>query len=158
MKEFLRGRYSVPYQEPWMGAVDDMKRLQGWTDTSATHFRELAVYGEQILLSIRYGDWIDVNDQEQARNWARSWRPEIQRYMHAYQAVSGVDLTAESVSTPSEQTRNMQPSLLIQQRQAKQQPRLGSTGTLPGKGNGTRSVNANLIRNMPNRLRIERDD
>jgi hypothetical protein len=61
-------------------AVDDMKRLQGWSDVMITHFHELAIYGEQILLSIRYGDWIDINDQELARNWARYWRPEIQRY------------------------------------------------------------------------------
>ena len=38
MKEFLRGRYMVPYQEEWMGAVDSMKKLQGWTDTTVTHF------------------------------------------------------------------------------------------------------------------------
>jgi hypothetical protein len=43
-------------------AVDDMKRLQGWSDVMITHFHELAIYGEQILLSIRYGDWIDIND------------------------------------------------------------------------------------------------
>ena len=53
MNEFLRGRYMVPYQEDWMGAVDSMKRLQGWTDTTVTHFHELAVTGERILLSIR---------------------------------------------------------------------------------------------------------
>jgi hypothetical protein len=27
MRDFLRGRYMVPYDEPWMGAVDSMKRL-----------------------------------------------------------------------------------------------------------------------------------
>ena len=32
-----------------MGAVDSMKRLQGWTDTTITHFHELAVTGERIL-------------------------------------------------------------------------------------------------------------
>ena len=90
MKEFLRGRYMTPYQEPWMGAVDDMKRLQDWSDVTVTHYHELAIYGEQILLAVRFGDWIDINDQEQARNWARYWRPEIQRYVHAYNAVSGL--------------------------------------------------------------------
>ena len=49
MREFLRGRYMVPYQEEWMGAVDSMKKLQGWTDTTITHFYELAVTGERIL-------------------------------------------------------------------------------------------------------------
>ena len=79
MREFLRGRYMVPYQELWMGAVDSMKKLQGWTDTSIMHFHELAVTGERILLSIRYGNWADIsNIEEQAKNWARGCGPEIQ--------------------------------------------------------------------------------
>lgn len=117
-KAFLRGRYMVPYQEPWMGAVDDMKRLQGWTDDTVTHFHELAVHGEQILLSIRFGDWIDVNDQEQARNWARYWRPEIQRYIHAYNAVTGADLSADATDHRLAEKRYIQPALLMDSRQA----------------------------------------
>ena len=35
-------------------------------------------------------------DPEQAANWARYWRPEIQRYIHAYRAVTGVDLTRQA--------------------------------------------------------------
>jgi hypothetical protein len=93
MREFLGGRIMVPYVEPWMDRVDTMKTLQGWTDTTITHFRDLGVYGEQILLSIRYGNWNVVNDPVQAANWARYWRPEIQRYIHAYRAGTGVDLT-----------------------------------------------------------------
>ncbi|MGG7054373.1 hypothetical protein [Nitrosomonas sp. ANs5] len=120
MKEFLRGRHMVPYQEPWMGAVDDMRRLQGWGDTSITHFHELARYGEQILLSIRYGDWIDINDQEHARNWARYWRPEIQRYIHAYMATTGVDLSIEITDTRQASERFLQPSLHLQKRLAAQ--------------------------------------
>ncbi|MEE9337472.1 MAG: hypothetical protein V3U87_05280 [Methylococcaceae bacterium] len=116
MKEFLRGRYMTPYQEPWMGAVDDMKRLQGWSDVTVTHFHELAIYGEQILLSIRFGDWIDINDQEQARNWARYWRPEIQRYIHAYNAVSGVDLSVEISDIRMANDRFLQPSVLLSKR------------------------------------------
>ena len=78
MPEFLRGRYMVPYQERWMGAVDYMKKLQGWNDTSIMHFYELAVTGERILLSVRYGDWADItNIEEQAKNWARNCKPEI---------------------------------------------------------------------------------
>ncbi len=101
MQDFLRGRQMVPYREPWMGRVDAMKKFQGWTDTTITHFQELAIYGEQILLSIRYGDWIDSNDEDQAKNWARYWKPEIQGYIHAYRAVTGVDLTTEPVdATP----------------------------------------------------------
>jgi hypothetical protein len=93
MRDFLQSRPMVPYKEPWMPQVDTMKTLQGWSDVSVTHFRDLAVYGEQILLSVRYGDWIGINDENSAKNWARYWRPEVQGYLHAYRAVSGVDLT-----------------------------------------------------------------
>ena len=93
MREFLQSRPMVPYTEPWMAPVDTMKTLQGWSDVTVTHFRDLGVYGEQILLSVRYGDWIDINDENSAKNWARYWRPEIQGYLHAYRAVTGVDLT-----------------------------------------------------------------
>ena len=67
IREFLCGRETVPDPEPWMGLVDTMKSLQGWTDVPVLHFRNLAVYGEQILLSIRYGDWVDVIDQDRAQ-------------------------------------------------------------------------------------------
>jgi hypothetical protein len=30
---------------------------------------------------------------DSARNWARTWRNQIQRYVHAYRAATGVDLT-----------------------------------------------------------------
>lgn len=80
-----------------MSQVDTMKRLQGWSDVTITHFHDLAAYGEQLLLSIRYGDWVAVNDPQQAINWARYWRPEIQAYIHAYRAASGVDLASEPV-------------------------------------------------------------
>jgi hypothetical protein len=120
MREFLRGRAMVPYREPWMGAIDAMKRLQGWTDTSISHFRDLGVFGEQLLLSVRYGDWIDVNDQEQARNWARYWKPEIQSYLHAYFAVTGVDLSAEMTDSRRAADRYMQPSIHLRNRLAEQ--------------------------------------
>ena len=74
-----------------------MKTLQGWTDVTVTHFRDLAVFGEQILLSIRYGDWIDLNDENHAKNWARYWRPEVQGYIHAYRIVTGIDLTRSRI-------------------------------------------------------------
>jgi hypothetical protein len=117
MREFLRGRYMVPYQEPWMGAVDSMKKLQGWTDTTVIHFHELAVTGERVLLSIRYRDWVDIeNTQEQAKNWARYWKPEIQRYIHGYQAVTGVDLMSDITDTRDAAERFLQPSTLLQRR------------------------------------------
>jgi hypothetical protein len=94
-REFLPTRIMVAYPEPWMDRVDAMKKLQGWTDTSVLHFRNLAVFGEQVLLSIRYGAWAGVNDPVQATNWARYWRPEIQGYLHAYRSVTGVDLSVD---------------------------------------------------------------
>ncbi|HTQ80984.1 MAG TPA: hypothetical protein VMM92_13380, partial [Thermoanaerobaculia bacterium] len=92
IQEFLRGRAMVPYKEPWMGPVDSLRRLLGWGDTAVTYFRDLGVYGEQILLSIRYGNWGQINDQDRPKNWARYFQPEIQGYLHAYRAVTGVDL------------------------------------------------------------------
>ena len=121
MREFLRGRAMVPYSERWMGQVDTMKKLQGWSDTTITHFRNLAVYGEQILLSIRYGDWTDTNNnQDNAKTWARYWRPEIQGYIHAYLAATGVDLTEDIVDTRGAPARYAQPSILLEQRIARQ--------------------------------------
>jgi hypothetical protein len=93
MRTFLQSRVMVPYKEAWMPQVDAMKAMQGWTDVTVTHFRDLAVYGEQLLLSVRYGDWISVNDEDSAKNWARFWRQEILGYLHAYRAATGVDLT-----------------------------------------------------------------
>jgi hypothetical protein len=117
-RDFLRGRYMVPYSEPWMGQVDTMKKLQGWSDTSVTHFRNLAVDGEQLLLSIRFDDWIDVNDADYARNWARYWRPEVQRYIHAYRAVTGVDLSA--ADSRRERVDSTLPAVHLQRRLAEQ--------------------------------------
>lgn len=93
IRDFLQSRPMVPYTEAWMPQVDTMKTLQGWTDTTVSHFRDLGVYGEQLLLSIRYGNWIDVTNEDVAKSWARYWRPELQGYLHSYRAVAGVDLT-----------------------------------------------------------------
>jgi len=93
-REFLPTRIAVAYAEPWMDRVEAMKTMQGWTDTSVTHFHNLAVFGEQILLSIRYGAWSIVNRPAAAANWARYWRAEVQGYIHAYRAVTGVDLSS----------------------------------------------------------------
>jgi hypothetical protein len=120
MREFLRGRQMVPYKELWMGQVDTLRRLLGWGDTPITHFRDLGVYGEQVLLSIRYGAWIDVNNQDQAKSWARYWRPEIQGYIHAYRAVTGVDLgvvVSEHIQPRVDATL---PSVLLQRRLSSQ--------------------------------------
>lgn len=99
MREFLGGKIMVPYPEEWMDRVDSVKSMEGWTDVSVIHFHNLAVYGEQIVLSVRYGAWSITNNPAQAANWARYWRPEIQGYVHAYRAATGVDLTTEPVSS-----------------------------------------------------------
>ena len=113
LRDFLGGRIMVPYEEAWMDRVDSMKSIQGWTDISITHFRDLGVFGEQILLSIRYGNWSVENDPQTAANWARYWRPEIQRYVHAYRASTGVDLT--------EQVDSTLPAVMLRRRLAVQQ-------------------------------------
>jgi hypothetical protein len=115
--DFLQARVMVPYREPWEAQVDAMKTLQGWTDVTVSHFRDLAVYGEQLLLSIRYGDWIADNDEYSAINWARYFRPEIQGYLHAYRAVTGIDLTnSDTVDATI-------PGILLQKRMAMQRAR-----------------------------------
>lgn len=115
-QEFLRGRTGIAYPEQWMGRVDAMKRLQGWTDVSAIHFRDLAVFGERLLLSIRYGNWIQEADQEAARTWARYWREEVQGYIHAYNMVTEVDLSQDVVGTNGAERRYVQPSAHIRNR------------------------------------------
>lgn len=117
MREFLGGKIMVPYPETWMDRVDNVKSMHGWTDVSVIYFRDLAVYGEQIVLSIRYGAWSTINDPGHAKNWARYWRAEIQAYIHAYRAATGVDLTTEPVNSTL-------PSVLLLRRLATQKPAL----------------------------------
>jgi hypothetical protein len=123
MREFFGGRVMVPYPEAWMDRVDAMKALQGWTDISVVHFHDLGVFGEQLLLSLRYGGWSLANNPAQAANWARYWRPEIQGYIHAYRAVTGVDLTAEVTDPQGLSQRYVPPSVHLRNRLAAQTQR-----------------------------------
>jgi len=128
-REFLPTRTMVAYPEPWMDRVDAMKKLQGWTDINVLHFRNLATFGEQVLLSIRYGAWADAYEPKQAANWARFWRAEVQGYVHAYRAVTGVDLSTDvtgkvDTTLPAIHLRNR---LLSQMRSSQGQ----STFTIP---------------------------
>jgi hypothetical protein len=116
MREFLGGRLMVPYPEPWMDRVDAVKKIQGWTDINISEFNSLAVFGEQLLLSIRYGHWTGVHDPAQAANWARYWRPEIQGYIHSYRSVTGVDLTQEATESRQVSQRDAQPSIHLRRR------------------------------------------
>ena len=130
MREFLGGKIMVPYGEAWMDRVDTVKSLFNWTDTSITYFHDLAVHGEQIILSLRYGNWSQINDGASATNWARFWRPEIQRYIHAYRAVTGVDLSLDMVDTRRANERYLQPSVHLRNRLAQQR----TGGALPPAG------------------------
>lgn len=132
-REVLPSRVMVAYPEEWMDRVDAMKRLQGWIDTSVMHFSNLGKYGEQILLSARFGAWSDTNDPVQAAIWARFWRPQIQGYIHAYRTVTGVDLTASPGTAQQAQMRVAQPSTLLRQRllTGSQQPMLPAASQMP---------------------------
>jgi hypothetical protein len=107
-REFLPRRIMVDYPEQWMHSVEAMKNLQAWRSADVLHFRDLSQSGERILLGIRYGEWTSEIHSEKAKNWARYFRPEIQRYTHAYRAVTGADLTDHVDAT--------MPGVLLRQR------------------------------------------
>lgn len=109
MREFLGGPTMIPYEEVWMDRVDTMKSIQNWSDVSVTHFYDLAVHGEQLLLSVRHGRWNEsTRSSDDAENWAMKWRNSIQRYIHAYRVVTGSDLSERMDAT--------MPSRLLAQR------------------------------------------
>jgi hypothetical protein len=113
IREFLGGRIMVPYDEAWMDRVDVMKSIQGWPGASISYFRDLAVFGEEIILSIRWISWSQVNNRDIAREWAIIFRNAVQRYIFCYQAVTGIDLSALEVSGSANQEKALMPSLLI---------------------------------------------
>lgn len=114
MRQCLHGRPETPYPETWMEQVEAMKRLQNWPDISIIHIEQLARFGEQILLSIRYSDWMDDQKitQDSAKRWARFWRAEVRSYINAYCAVTGVNLAINNIDN----RRDLQPSLHLDQR------------------------------------------
>ncbi len=122
MREFLGGRVMVPYPEPWMDRVDAMKSLQGWTDISVVHFHDLArLRRAAAAVACATAPGASPNDPAQAANWARYWRPEIQGYIHAYRAVTGVDLTADITDRQALAERYVPPSVHLRNRLAVQQ-------------------------------------
>jgi hypothetical protein len=145
-RDFLRGRFMTPYPEGWMGAVDAMKRLQGWSDTSVIHFSDLARFGERLLLSVRHVRWDVVADPFAAQDWALAWRPEIQGYIHAYRMVTGIMLADDIVElNRADSPRYIQPSALLQNRLIQQRR---STGALAA-GAGQRAVMPSRTRSLP---------
>ncbi|HYI94836.1 MAG TPA: hypothetical protein VEX68_14925 [Bryobacteraceae bacterium] len=115
-REFLPTRTMTALPERWMDRVDAMKTLQRWTDTSVLQFRNLATAGEQLLLSIRFGNWADVNEPGQGANWARFWRSQVQSYIHAYRSATGVDLTSDPVISKDSESRYAQPWVHLKSR------------------------------------------
>jgi hypothetical protein len=114
--EFLRGRTMVVYDEPWMGQVDAMKSMQGWTNTSISYYHNLATLGETILLSIRFTPWSQSGaPSSMAASWANMLRDSIQKYIYSYQVVTGVDLSVDKL-TPQRNDIDIMPSVLISQK------------------------------------------
>jgi hypothetical protein len=118
MREFMGGRSSVPYPtgQTWMAHLESIRQSFGWADASVRHYYELATFGEQILLSVHFWNWSDATDQSAAEAWLAFWRPEIQSYIHAYRAVTGVDLAVEEVRPMRQIELGTQPSDLIARR------------------------------------------
>lgn len=113
MREFFASRPSVIYPEPWMERLESAKTLLGLSGPSVLHMYNLATMGERILLSIRYHPWTGVSDVFEAANWARSFRSDVQGYIHGYHAVTNVDLSATAVT---DRIDARLPSLLIRER------------------------------------------
>jgi hypothetical protein len=120
MRDFLGGRSSIPYPsgQTWMPHLESIRQSFGWADASVRHYYELATFGEQILLSVRFWNWSDATDQAAAEAWLTFWRPEIQSYIHAYRAVTGVDLAVEDVRPMQRDGLALQPSDLIARRRS----------------------------------------
>ena len=123
IREFLGGRIMVPYEEPWMDRVDSMKKLQSWDNTSISFYRDLAVYGEKIILGIRYGNGTQITRRDHATNWADAFRDAIQRYIHSYYTITGVDLSSQNVSVNPEE-KYLMPGMLIRERYMREKPLL----------------------------------
>ncbi len=121
LRQFLPSRNMVAYPESWMDSTSSLNNMMGWTKTSVLHFNYLAIYGEKILLGIRFGNWADQSTKSDAAvNWATFWRPEIQGYIHAYRAVTGIDLSAEGIAA-GQKVDVAQPSVHLFRRLKEQQ-------------------------------------
>lgn len=118
VREFLGGKTMIPHNEPWMERVDAMKNLQGWDKTSVKYYNDLARFGEQLLLGIRNTLWNSINESAVAATWANDWRNEIQGYIHCYQVVTGLDMSADAPEFTKKEFA-VKPALLIQKKLVK---------------------------------------
>lgn len=118
-RHFLGGRAMIPYPEAWMDRVDSMRQIMRWGDGSITDFHNLAVYGETILLGVRRGPFGPAQvDSTVANAFLVGLRDPITQYIASYQAVTGVDLSAEAHGKPIDAT---QPSVYLNAREARLQ-------------------------------------
>ena len=139
VRDFLGGRPGMPYPEPWMPNVETLRQMMGWADTTIRHYRDLAVFGEQLLLSVRYLPWSTQTDADLAAAWVTFWRPEIQQYLHSYRAVTSVDLSMEDVRVHNPAVLFAQPSDLIRRRRVAS-ARAGALLSSNGGGNGSAAI------------------
>jgi hypothetical protein len=96
IQRFLGPPLMSRYPQPWMGSVDTLRRMLRWGDTSIVEFYNLALAGEEILFTVRFGNFDQTQtDRSQADVWARALRNQIEQYVHSYRAVTGVDVGAE---------------------------------------------------------------
>jgi hypothetical protein len=112
IREFLNSRIMVPYDEPWMDKIDTMKALMGWPGASISYYHDLAEHGEKILLSVRWISWSQIDTRDLARDWALLFRDAVQRYIHCYQAVTGVDISAQEIAGAD--GKALMPAVLLQ--------------------------------------------
>jgi len=64
-----------------MDAVDHMKTIQKWSDTSIREFRDLESLASSFCCPFVTTTGACYNDANIAASWARYWRQEIQRYI-----------------------------------------------------------------------------
>lgn len=99
MREFLGGKQMLPYTARYIDRVDTLRNVQG-QDSCFQHFDNLAELGEILLLSIRYGNWNDNSITEvNAMQWLEYFRTHIQKYMHSYRVVTGIDLSDDNANS-----------------------------------------------------------
>ena len=84
----LRGHILVAYPDVWMSPLDRLRQLTRTLDSLSLFYDDLAVTSERLLLSIRFGNWMQASSTD-AANWATFWQDEMARYLIAYQEVTG---------------------------------------------------------------------
>jgi hypothetical protein len=126
-QQFLGAPLMIDYPETWIGRVDTVRRLMGWGDTSMVEFRNLAVHGEQLILSVRYGDFgPDQTNVDLADSWGEVFRNSVMQYIHSYRAVTGVDLSAPVMA--GQAVDATQPSVYLVAREERARFRTGTRG------------------------------